>query len=387
MSEIDDLFPDAPIPKARSMLEHNAAPAAKLSATQRAFRQHVANIEAAQLRLKETAELLNTYRPIFQNKTRPLCDQHDRLNRDMVVFLDQQLLTKKWTPTQRKTMEDIVCQIAEMLFGSPFHDEMEEIVDRRRGITAAEVDAAADALGAAIEAMLGKDGSSANEALRRSQELFEADVAQHDERAAAHAAKKQRGKKSARQIKAEQQEVDAGKMLKDIYRKLTSALHPDRETDEAERARKNALMSEANKAYESKNLLALLQLQLKNNQFDASTAATMADDKLKLINHSLKRQLDDLQRESYELEMMVRDVFQLSHYGKLDAQALQKSIARLVAALKADIKNMQLDLRNIKEGDAPFKAWLKEQRKMMREGTEFDDVIDFVMMEPLKKRR
>jgi acetyl-CoA carboxylase carboxyltransferase component len=94
--------------------------------------------------------------------------------------------------------------------------------------------------------LFGNDGASGNEALHRLQEQFNADE-KRQEQAAAHNVKKQRGKKSARPMAVEQQAVDASKMPKDIYRKLTSALHLGREADETKRARKTALLSEANK--------------------------------------------------------------------------------------------------------------------------------------------
>ena len=49
--------------------------------------------------------------------------------------------------------------------------------------------------------------------------------------------------------------------LREVYRRLASRLHPDREPDEAERARKTALMQQANQAYAAGDLLALLELQ------------------------------------------------------------------------------------------------------------------------------
>lgn len=38
-------------------------------------------------------------------------------------------------------------------------------------------------------------------------------------------------------------------MLRNVFRQLASAVHPDRESDPDERDRKTALMSEANAAY------------------------------------------------------------------------------------------------------------------------------------------
>jgi hypothetical protein len=48
-----------------------------------------------------------------------------------------------------------------------------------------------------------------------------------------------------------------------------SDLHPDRETDPAEHARKTILMSEANAAYGWRDPMALLQLQLRADLADA----------------------------------------------------------------------------------------------------------------------
>ena len=52
-----------------------------------------------------------------------------------------------------------------------------------------------------------------------------------------------------------------GPALRDVFRRLASALHPDRETDPARRAAKTALMQQANRAHGDRNLLALLELQ------------------------------------------------------------------------------------------------------------------------------
>ena len=57
-------------------------------------------------------------------------------------------------------------------------------------------------------------------------------------------------------------------------------LHPDRETDHAEQLRKTALMKEANSAYEKRDLLGLLQLQLRAELTDTSKMASMTKDSL-----------------------------------------------------------------------------------------------------------
>ena len=141
------------------------------------------------------------------------------------------------------------------------------------------------------------EARSPEEILQEAIQKMEHREQEQSEQVKAHAASKRGGKKSTRQTKAEQLTVDAGKLLKEVYRKLTSALHPDREPDLAERARKTALMSEVNKAYESGNLLKLLQLQLQTLKVDPLVAATLADEKLQLINYTLRQQYRELELE------------------------------------------------------------------------------------------
>ena len=206
---------------------------------------------------------------------------------------------------------------------------------------------------------------------------------EQSEQVKAHAASKRGGKKSTRQTKAEQLTVDAGKLLKEVYRKLTSALPPDREPDLAERARKTALMSEVNKAYESGNLLKLLQLQLQTLEVDSLVAATLADEKLQLINYTLRQQYRELELECQRLDLIVREEFQLAQYGALNAAVIQKALNVAAAETRADIKIMRRDLAVINASDAQLKSWLKNQRQLMKE----DEQFDFAMMQATLGRR
>jgi len=56
--------------------------------------------------------------------------------------------------------------------------------------------------------------------------------------------------------------------VREVFRKLASELHPDRETDPAEHARKTELMQRVNQTYKAGDLLALLELQLSIEQID-----------------------------------------------------------------------------------------------------------------------
>ena len=383
-------FPEDPKPKP-SMLELVAIQGLKLTPIQRAFKQLVANIEALELRLRETAALLDTYRPQLHKKLRPLQDERDKLSREMVLFLDGQLTKKGWASNHRKTMVEIICALAEQLLATPYCKEMTTIFNRHSEFAADELPAMnRAAFTAEMEDEFGLDLNNADgdaltddELLHETLRQVEARMQEQAQKAEAYAASRRGGK----QKKTAQQAVDAGKLLKEIYRKLTSVLHPDREPDEVERVRKTALMSEANKAYEGKNLLKLLQLQLQASKIDSLSAASLADEKLQLINHTLREQLSGLKFEHDQLEMIVRDEFDVPFYAQLNAATLQKMVSAAAAAEKNHNKIMRSDLLQMKRNDASLKIWLKEQREMMQDDESLDDIFGQAMMDMPKRRR
>ena len=370
-------------------------PGIKLSATQREFKQLVSGIETMERRLREIAELADLFRPLYSKKLQPLRDEIDAFNVLMVRFLDVKLLHKGWTSNQRKTMKTIVCRLAPLLFESADGDEMKAIFDRHGDMSAAE-QIAADraALEADIEDIFGVDLDADDGELRSPEEMVREARRKMDQRAAEmaeqadeQAANRRGKKKSIREAKAELQALEAGKLLKDIYRRLTRAIHPDREPDAAERARKTGLMSEVNKAYESGNLLRLLQLQFQIVDIDPRAAANLADEKLKLINHTLRRQYQELGMEHMQLEDMIRSEFGLEFYVAPSAATLQKSLNAEAAQLRAEIKIMRRDMAGVRISDTQLKKWLNEQRQLMREDEQLDDVIVQLMTKSSRRRR
>ena len=142
-------------------------------------------------------------------------------------------------------------------------------------------------------------------------------------------------------------------------------------------------MSEVNKAYESGNLLKLLQLQLQTRKVDSLVAAALVDEKLQLINYTLRQQYRELELECQQLDLIVLEEFQLAQYGALNAAVIQKALNVAAAETRADIKIMRRDLAVINTSDAQLKSWLKNQRQLMKE----DEQFDFAMMQATLGRR
>lgn len=104
-------------------------------------------------------------------------------------------------------------------------------------------------------------------------------------------------KAAERKRQAEQQSKQS---VREVFRKLVSSLHPDRETDPAEHARKTEMMKRLNLAYQSNDLLSLLGLQLELAQLDAAALTALPDARLKQFNQALREQLQSLKLELSE---------------------------------------------------------------------------------------
>ena len=372
-----DLFGDDPLANAPvfHVLEPMVVGQPKLSATQRAFKRLIESIEAYQKKVADLENLVTTYAPRFHETLAPLITERALLRREMAFFMDAQLQrsahASRWTGPQCETMEDVLMACCEELSGSDYAEGIDDILERHFGQSDEDEDLA-DAK-AELKALFGIDLDECDEhgAPMSPDEILRKAAAHAralDDQAAAkeaNRAEKRRARQSPRQLQADQKAAEAAQSLKDIYRKLSSALHPDREPDDAERIRKSALMAQVNKAYESGDLLKLLQLQYETQKVDARAAMQLADDKLAHMNRVLKAQEDELRTRELMLIRQLCDQFRLKR-GAITTEALDLSLADTVQTLKNENAVAQSDLATVKQGDVIFKRWLKAQRKLYK---------------------
>lgn len=176
-------------------------------------------------------------------------------------------------------------------------------------------------------------------------------------RESAHAGRKKSPKQAAREAAREAEKTQIGKTLQDIYRKLAVALHPDLEPDPAERARKTELMQRVNVAYEAKDLLLLLELQLRFEQVDPTKVDTIAEDRLRHYNAILDEQARQLDDELRELELPYRMALELSPSARLSPERVVQQIrvdAEMLRARVALVRGDTVAFQDIKQ----LKAWL-----------------------------
>jgi len=140
----------------------------------------------------------------------------------------------------------------------------------------------------------------------------------------------------------------ATRAVREVFRKLVSELHPDRELDPGEHARKTELMQRVNQAYEAGDLLALLELQLSIEQIDPAALAGLAEDRLRHYIHVLEGQSRRLRDELAELMEPFAMATGQSPGRKLSPESVKKALDNdlqeindLVVCLEKDLERFR----------------------------------------------
>jgi hypothetical protein len=342
---------------------------------QKLFNQLLAQIDKRKQALQDLVHLMGEHRIQYARLISPLEQKRWALQRQMALFLDQRLQNSKGLSKKiRAGMAEMIAGLAGGLMNDPDGADMRALYERYAPPDMPDGDAEAAAI---MQSMMSEvfgveleDGEQHDTpeqvmaaAMRKMHE-------KHEQQASQEAARKARRKKTPKQMRAEQESLDADKVLRDIYRKLASALHPDRETNGQERLRKTALMVEVNVANEKKDLLALLQLQLKVEQIDPASVSAMAEDKLRHFNRVLKEQAQCLQMELEHAQFMFRSEFDLP-YSAITPRSLEMALRQTAHELEQTIRMMQRDLDLIQD-DRELKVWIREQQAASDDSDEFD---------------
>jgi hypothetical protein len=299
-----------------------------------------------------------------------------------VFVLDGLFETKGRTKTERQTLQDLICGVAHTLLEDGGADDAE-----LRALFAkhAQVEFDEDqkeallAMKSMAEAMTGLDLGE-DEGIGTDADLFErmqAKLQEHlnaeDMRREQAQAKKKARPKSAAQQRREEEAQQVTQSVRDIFRKLASALHPDRESDETKREAKTAMMQRVNQAYAGNDLLALLELQLEVEQIEEGHLKQVGEERLKHYNKVLAEQLKELKAQLQHVEMAFSHEFGWRFNQMPSAQVLDQLLERRCQELREEVSEQQRDLEIFNDAVAT-KAWLKQQRQALRrmEAEEFD---------------
>jgi len=351
-------------------------PGSTLTPEQKRFNTLVRQIERARQTVTAWQENLPRFHQTYVQVVLPLQNSYVTARREWAFTLDTLLDQPSWTRTERATLRELICDTAGELLDIDEDDaELKALFDKYSAVDF-DTDKQQDLQlkKEMTEMFTGLDlGDSAD--IRSDDDLFRRMSERMVEAATANEAKRasraERRRKTAAEQRRETEAQLATQSIREIYRKLASALHPDREPDPARREAKNAMMQRINKAYEADDLLTLLETQLEIEQVDTRQIAGASAQRLNHYNKILAEQLANLKAEVERTEYGFRAEFAVEPGNPVNPRELNKLIDGRARVLHAELAQHQRNAR-IAGDRIAMKRWLKSRRQLLREQQLYD---------------
>lgn len=331
---------------------------ASLSTAQKMFNKLIKKIDKERKLLEIWQTTIPLYQQKYANEFNPQVQTFNTLRAELVRVFDQAYINKGFSKNDKAKLRDIICTIAVELIMENDNDDLKQIYNKHSGSDFdAESEEEETSIKAFMESVLGIelgdefDLRSPEKTMAHFDEKMREKIALHEQLEQARLEQQGKRKKSAKVLakEAKQQEEtqNISQSIREVYRKLASALHPDREPDMIERERKNALMQRVNVAYDAKDLLQLLELQLEIEQIDQLTINTLTEERLKYYNKILMEQSAELRQEV----SAIRFAFNM----RFDIPPDVSSPVAVMHDLESDIKQIKRDIESLKNDLPLFK--------------------------------
>ena len=348
------LPPDSPKLSVATSPSPSRSPSPSQSKGQTTFNALVKQIGESRRELAQWQAVVDAYDQKIAGKLMPLLQTYRALQASMVHSLDRALRVHALGQSDRRAVQDVICHVAQHLLADSGDAALKEIYNRHSPID----------YDSAQAADIGPDDADPAELMSPENAQSAAAGAQD-----AEAPGGQNHKKTAKKIAREaafKAEADRTRLsIREVYRKLVSALHPDREPDALERARKTALMQRVNQAYDKNDLLLLLELQIELQHIDAHALASLPKERLKHFNKLLKAQLCALEQDILRMEMPLRRQFRMPPSPRLTPAQVMPRLSQEIAELKRDIRALEQEIR-VPTKPAAFKEWIRALRREAR---------------------
>lgn len=367
---------------------------APLSKAQRKFNTLVQKIERLKAQLAEWRDTVPQAIERVQRECEPLRGTYRALRIELVALLDRAASGGGMTKKEKKKLRHLISSITAELLAEQPDESLEALHDKYSDMSFAEhAGIVNETIKAVVGDMygieIGDDVDMADpEQLRGVTEKIEQQA--RDELGRQRSADARRSKRgSARAAEAEARRSAAAAQVKqslqDVYRKLAGALHPDRAPDEGERRRRTALMQRVNVAYEAKDLLQLLELQLEAELANPSRIAELPEERLKHYIKVLEEQCAELRQALDEVQMPVRLELDLSPFATLSARSAVALVERSARELENGVAALRRDVELLADSSR-IKAWLRDY-PLPDEDLDLDDLVDVLFEKPVRKRR
>lgn len=323
---------------------------------QQRFRKLVANIERKREELRQWQAYQQRYNQRITTEVEPVRLELLQQQRQMAVLIDELLSqrgqSRRLSRLERAKLQDILMTLLDAVL-SQGDDEALAVLRVKHTRHSAKEDQRlemeltesllTEVLGLEVDENHG--ASSVEELLDHAHRKAQQRARFHrvDEHESGRRAKRSEAEDAVR-AKREQAAKEVNQSLRDVFRKLVSALHPDREPDSTERVRKNQLMQRVNQAYEANDLLTLLGLQLEIEQIDATHLSSTSAERLAHYNQILREQLTRLEAELESIVEPYRELMGLWSGRALTVAEVDRKLTMDITQLREALRQLTQDL-------------------------------------------
>ncbi len=347
-----------------------------LSPEQKTFNRLSQQIAKVHRQMSDWESAMAATRKRVLNDLLPLRNQHLQLRIQLLTHLDTIGLTQKLGKADSETLSQMIARLAENLMAESSDPQLQEIYDRHGGPDAEEQAMFAE-MKASMEDFFKLNPEAAGVGAGSSENpkaWAEEKTRQTQSQRESH--QRTRPKTARQKAQEARQAEQAGQIrqsLQGIYRRLVSAVHPDREADPVIRAQKTVLMQRINQAYGENDLLQLLALQHELGLMDAQAIHKLGDAHLKKYNQALKEQLATLKRKIQELQQHLADNIGISPFAMQSPHALSRDLQETIRATRQAISELQQEMKQLSQ-PAYLKCWIKTaRRELASEDYTYDD--------------
>ena len=328
--------------------------------SQKLFNNLIKKIDTERKRLVAWQTMIPLYHQKHASEFVPLTQTFNQLRAELVRLCDKASAEKAFNKNDKKKLKDIICTIAGELVFENNDEDLKRIYNKHSGGDLdTELKEEKSAMKSMIEDILGVeldddiDFSSpesmiANVGKKMCQKLEDEEQARQNSQKQ-NAKRKKSAKAIAKEAEKQAEAQCISQSIREVYRTLASALHPDKEQDAVERDRKTALMQRVNVAYNDKDLLQLLELQLEIEQIDQAAVNTITEDKLKHYNKILTEQAKELRMEVSAVSDLFRMRFNILPEVSASPEAALRNLESNIKNIKKDISDLEGDLRSFQD--------------------------------------
>jgi hypothetical protein len=311
-----------------------------------------------------------TYRHTAKQALKPVLDTLVQAQKAWILALDAALDRPGFTKKERAFMCEILCEEISGFISNHGPDDVLKALYNKHSdhdFGAMQQDLL-QTMKRMVEEVTGADLGEAVESqeelmarvLARAQAMKTTHAAAQEAREAMQAAHASTRRQTAAEKKNAAAAQEATQSVREIYRQLASALHPDRESDDAKRRDKTELMQRANAAYADNDLFTLLELQLQTQAPDTNSMAKLSSERVLAYCKIFWQQIKELKAQLQQTELNFRVEFQINPGLRLDPTKLSALTAQIAREMRLDIQHLEAKIALSYQASA-FKPWLKDQ--------------------------